>query len=73
MKKKFVSESFDLNKEMHDNIFERVESIKNFYSESYCHKENYERHDLLVESYVDYFYGGSNCEWVNMDDFSDWV
>ena len=42
--------------------------------ENYYYKEDYERHDLLVESYVDYYlrkYNGSNCEYVNIDDFFD--
>ena len=38
-------------------------------------EEDYGRHDLLVESYVDYYYsrkyGRSNCEWVDLDDFFD--
>ena len=74
--KEIISGSFDLNEDVHNNIFEMIESIRNFQSENYCNKEDYERHDLLVESYVDYYYcsrkyGDSNCEWVNIDDFFD--
>ena len=73
--KEIVSESFDLNEDVHDNIFEVIESIENFYGENYCHKEYYGSHDLLVENSVNYYYsrkyGDSNSEWVNMDEFFD--
>ena len=42
--------------------------------ENYYYKEDYERHDLLVKSYVDCYsrkYGCSNCERVDMDGFFD--
>lgn len=43
--------------------------------ENYCHKKDYERHVFPIEICVDYHYsrkyGGSNCEWINMDDFFD--
>ena len=42
--------------------------------ENYYHKEDYERHDLFVKSYVDCYsrkYGSSNCERVNIDNFFD--